>query len=342
MSMPRDQQNRRPSVGLVGLGLLGSALARRLIHRGYSVWGFDADPAAMGRFADAGGCAVSRPGDVVIADNPVILCLPDSDVVERVLQQLVPRCRAQTLLIDTTTGTPQKTQQMAATLLPAGIELIDASVLGSSRQAEDGDAVLMVGASRPAFHRCQSLLKQISENVIRVGEVGSGQQMKLVANLVLGLNRAVLAEGLQFAKKQGLNLHAVLEVLKAGAAYSRVMDTKALKMISEDFNPQARLNQHLKDVRLILDQAEQSRKSICRFLNCIETCWNASARWDTVTRTTVPSFEHGNKRDADIISCLVSVRRQSLANRNRMLAAAVRFRSRPPQRMATSRAGDFR
>jgi 3-hydroxyisobutyrate dehydrogenase-like beta-hydroxyacid dehydrogenase len=81
--------------------------------------------------------------------------------------------------------------------------------------------------------------------------------MKLVVNLVLGLNRAVLAEGLAFARGCGLDLPRVLEVLQAGAAYSRVMDAKGARMLARDFRPQARLRQHLKDVELILDEARR-------------------------------------------------------------------------------------
>ena len=86
--------------------------------------------------------------------------------------------------------------------------------------------------------------------------------MKLVANLVLGLNRAVLAEGLSFAKSLGLDLNLVLDVLKSGAAYSKVMDAKGRKMIDEAFEPQAKLSQHLKDVRLILKLATASDREL--------------------------------------------------------------------------------
>lgn len=86
--------------------------------------------------------------------------------------------------------------------------------------------------------------------------------MKLVVNLVLGLNRAVLAEGLAFAKAQGLDPAFTLEVLRSGAAYSRAMDTKGDKMVREDFTPQARLAQHLKDVRLILAAGHECRAKL--------------------------------------------------------------------------------
>ena len=86
--------------------------------------------------------------------------------------------------------------------------------------------------------------------------------MKLVLNLVLGLNRAVLAEGLSFARSSGIDPALALEILKAGPAYSKAMDVKGQKMLSEDFTPEARLSQHLKDVRLILDQARQQGRML--------------------------------------------------------------------------------
>jgi 3-hydroxyisobutyrate dehydrogenase-like beta-hydroxyacid dehydrogenase len=102
------------------------------------------------------------------------------------------------------------------------------------------------------------LFRLCARQWFHVGPWGSGARTKLVVNLVLGLNRAALAEGLAFARACGLDLPAVLDVLRSGAAYSRAMDTKGRKMIEGDFAPEARLAQHLKDVRLILDAGRRS------------------------------------------------------------------------------------
>ena len=92
-----------------------------------------------------------------------------------------------------------------------------------------------------------------SSRIYHLGPNGKGAEAKLIVNLVLGLNRLVLAEGLLLGKQAGVNLDTMLDVLKDGAAYSKVMDQKGQKMISEDFATEARLSQHLKDVGLILD-----------------------------------------------------------------------------------------
>jgi 3-hydroxyisobutyrate dehydrogenase-like beta-hydroxyacid dehydrogenase len=114
----------------------------------------------------------------------------------------------------------------------------------------------MVGGEPGAFEQCRDLFDSFAGRAFHVGPCGSGARMKLVFNLVLGLNRAVLAEALSFAARYGVDPAAALDVLKAGAAYSKVMDIKGGKMLTGDFTPEARLSQHLKDVRLILSAAE--------------------------------------------------------------------------------------
>jgi 3-hydroxyisobutyrate dehydrogenase-like beta-hydroxyacid dehydrogenase len=108
------------------------------------------------------------------------------------------------------------------------------------------------------FRQAEDLFRLFAARWFHVGGWGSGARTKLVVNLVLGLNRAVLAEGLAFARRCGLDPEAVLAVLRSGAAYSRVMDGKGRKMIDGDFTPEAKLAQHLKDVRLIREEARRA------------------------------------------------------------------------------------
>ena len=161
-------------------------------------------------------------------------------------------------MIDTTTGDPADSERAATRLALVGVEFVDATVGGSSAQARTGEAIVMAGGSDGAFQRALPVLEAISKRVFHAGGVGAGARMKLVFNLVLGLNRAVLAEGLEFARAYGLDPERALEVLKAGPAYSTVMDIKGRMMLEGAFDPpQARLSQHLKDVRLILSEGER-------------------------------------------------------------------------------------
>ncbi|MBX3439677.1 MAG: NAD(P)-dependent oxidoreductase, partial [Planctomycetaceae bacterium] len=137
------------------------------------------------------------------------------------------------------------------------IHYLDATVAGSSDQARRGDVLVLVGGEVSTVAACQDLFDSFARRTIHTGPCGSGAQMKLVVNLVLGLNRAVLAEGLSFAKACGIDPRAALDVLRDSPAFSTVMDTKGEKMLTRDFTPQARLRQHLKDVRLILAAAAE-------------------------------------------------------------------------------------
>ena len=254
-----DATNKPQTVGLIGIGLLGSAIANRLIGAGFTTWGYDPSPQAMSAFSALGGQPITKLNDVSSASHPIILCLPNTDVVEEVLNAVTPRLRPGTIVIDTTTGDPDRTRRLAGRLAEADVSLIDVSVLASSVITQEGNALLIVGSSSAVLQDVRHVLEAISEHIHHVGPVGAGQEMKLVANLVLGLNRAVLAEGLHFSRTFSLDQEAVLQILKSGVAYSKVMDTKGRKMLDEDFVPQARLSQHLKDVRLILEHAEDAQ-----------------------------------------------------------------------------------
>ena len=239
-------------IGLIGLGLMGAALAERLLEGGLRVAGYDINPARCRTLASLGGEPVADARAVVTACHRVILSLPDSVVVEQVLATVTDDLRPGQIVIDTSTGDPTRAGALGERLAQLGVKYLDATVSGSSAQVRAGEVTVMVGGADAAFKRCRDLFDLFASHAFRVGPCGSGSTMKLVTNLVLGLNRAALAEGLSFAKALGLELPQALEVLRASMAYSRIMDTKGGKMVSGEFEAQAKLSQHLKDVRLIL------------------------------------------------------------------------------------------
>ncbi len=245
-------------LGLIGLGLMGMALAQRLRAGGFDVWGYDIDPVRNDLLAAAGGKVATGIAEIASACGRILLSLPDSDVVETVLAEMGPSLVAGQIIIDTSTGDPERAAAMGQRLTECGIDYLDATISGSSQQVREGQAVILVGGPAAAFDRCQDLFRLFARRWFHLGPCGSGSQMKLVSNLVLGLNRAALAEGLWLAKALGLDSQIVLTVLRESMAYSRIMDTKGEKMISGDFEPQARLSQHLKDVRLMLQAAAQA------------------------------------------------------------------------------------
>ncbi len=225
-------------IGLFGVGLLGSAIADRLKANGVSWIGYD--PARPD--------LAPNPEAVIAQAETIILCLPTSAITAQLLPQLTNKT-----IIDTTTGDPAQMASFAA----SNPNYLDVTIGGSSAHLRAGQAILMAGATPEAFAANLPLLKKISNQVFHCGPPGAGAQMKLVFNLVLGLNRAALAEGLAFAEHCGINAATALEILQAGPAASAIMARKGPKMIAREYTPEARLAQHHKDVRLIQAEAEK-------------------------------------------------------------------------------------
>lgn len=246
------------NVGLIGIGLLGTAMAHRFLAAGRNVLGYDLDPARRGAFEQLGGKPAPTAAEVFKQRDVIVLSLPTSDIAREVLETVSQGSRQGQVIVDTTTGDPQTMANLGQWLAERNIDYLDATIAGSSRQAAAGEVVAMVGGPAQILQRCEFLLGDFCKQVFHLGDWGAGARMKLVLNLVLGLNRAVLAEGLNFAEALGMDPGRTLEVLRASVAYSGVMDTKGPKMIERDFSVEARLAQHLKDVRLMLAAAGEA------------------------------------------------------------------------------------
>lgn len=247
-------------IGLVGIGLVGLALAEHLIGAGFRVVGCDIDPDRRKALERLGGVPVEQPVEVAERCRRIFLALMTSDIVTRVVEgeagllssSAKPRC-----IIDTSTGDPSATEALARRLSERDVGYLDATISGSSQQIREKRGVFLVGGETELFVACRDLLDVIGQKVFHVGPTGSGAKAKLATNLILGLNRLALAEGLVFAEKMGLDLPSFLSLVKETPAYSMAADIKGEKMIHGDFAPQAKVSQHHKDLSLILEQAAQ-------------------------------------------------------------------------------------
>jgi 3-hydroxyisobutyrate dehydrogenase-like beta-hydroxyacid dehydrogenase len=246
-------------VGVIGLGLLGTALAERLLAAGYPTLVYNRTREKAEPLVVAG----ARWSDNPLAEcRRVVISLYTTEVVEQVLAELDAEAHAGVLLIDTTTGDPVVPPALGQRLADHGIEYLEVPISGSSEQTRRGEATALVAGPPAAADRARDLLDCLVARHITVGGWGNGVRMKLVTNLVLGLNRAALAEGLAFARAIGLPPAAALDVLLNCPAYSRTMDAKGPKMVAGDFAPQAKLSQHLKDVRIILAEAARAGQAL--------------------------------------------------------------------------------
>ena len=248
-----DMSANTQTIGLIGTGLMGSAISDRLRSAGFRVLAWDRDAK---RLAGSGAQAASDARAVARSCGRIVLSLPDSHVVGQVIGEMGDELRRGTVIVDTSTGEPEGALRCAEAMQARGGTYLEATISGSSEQLRRGEALAMVGGDEESLGRCHDIFAALGGTIVPVGGSGDAARMKLVTNLVLGLNRAALAEGLAFAEALGLDPARTAAILKASAAYSRIMDSKAEKMIQRDFRPVARLAQHAKDIDLMLRAAE--------------------------------------------------------------------------------------
>jgi 3-hydroxyisobutyrate dehydrogenase-like beta-hydroxyacid dehydrogenase len=244
------------TVGIGGIGLLGSALAHRLLTNGFSPKGYDIDAAKIAAFANAGGVAASL--DEVARCDVVLLAVFDTNQIEGVVENaLLPAVTPGTskTVLCASTCDPDRIAALIAKVAPHGLRMIETPVSGSSAQVRNGDGVGLIGGDRDTIDSVADILDALYPKWFNMGAAGNGGRAKLAINHMLGLNRLVLAEGLVFAERLGLPIAAFLDVARQSAAYSQVMDIKGPKMVSGDYAPQGFIHQSLKDFHLILEQA---------------------------------------------------------------------------------------
>jgi len=224
------------TVGLIGLGLVGRAIAARLQAAGFEVLGYDISPDAMRAFE-------GKATPAAMQARRIVLAVFDTADVERAVQQ-----SSASLYVDCTTGDPARIESLAQSLAARGVEFVEAPLAGSSEAIRRGEATMLVGGESSA---CEDVLAAISARRIRVGPPGMGARAKLAINLVLGLDRAALAEGMAFAETIGIGRRQFLDLYRASPAVSAASLAKGEKMVTGDFGPESRIRQHLKDVQHI-------------------------------------------------------------------------------------------
>jgi 3-hydroxyisobutyrate dehydrogenase len=246
--------NAKP-VGVIGLGLMGEVYSRRLVAAGFDVIGFDVDAEKTRRIAQLGTRAASLP-DIARDCEPIVLAVFNTDQVEDVVQNTLLSAAAGKIVLCTSTCDPDRIAALGARI-GGKLRFLETPVSGTSEQVRDGDGVGLIGGDRDIAADAKPVLDVLFPKRFHIGKVGDGGRAKLAVNLILGLNRMALAEGLVFAERIGLDPAAFLKVARDSAAASQVMDTKGQKMVSGDFAPQGYVKQHLKDVHLMLEQAQR-------------------------------------------------------------------------------------
>jgi 3-hydroxyisobutyrate dehydrogenase-like beta-hydroxyacid dehydrogenase len=245
------------AIGMLGLGLMGTAMYGNLLSRGFHVIGYDVLPEKVAALEAAGGRGAASNAAVAKQVDLVISSLPHGGIVEAAM--LGPRGvaeggRAGLTVIETSTVAPELARRVAAGLRERGIAMLDATVSGISHMVARRDCIFMVGGDRAVFDRCQPIWDALARRAYYLGESGSGAMMKLVANLITGLNSVATAEGLALGLKAGLDPVHMREILMDSAAASRMVDIRGQFMVERRYTPPVgSIEIFMKDADLMLE-----------------------------------------------------------------------------------------
>jgi len=248
-------------VGLLGLGIMGSAYAGHLIDAGFETSGFDVDPGATRRFEDRGGRAaaderaLARECDVVISALPTVEAADDAFFgADGVAAGAHPG-----LIVVEASTLPLETKERCRDGLAAhGVAVLDAPVSGTGSQARVKDLAIYASGERAAFDAVAAVLGSFARVVRYVGEFGVGSKLKYIANLLVTIHNAATAEAVVFAQKAGIDPAMMIEVVGEGAGASRMLAVRGPMMAAGSYEPASmKLDVYKKDIRIIADFARE-------------------------------------------------------------------------------------
>ncbi len=241
-------------VGLIGIGAMGGPMAVNLCQAGFDLAVYDVNEEAVRRLTAQGATAAATPKELAKVSEVVITMLPNFQIVSSVMEGtdgVLSGIRDGSLVIDMSTVAPYQARAMAAQAAQRGAAYLDAPVSGGVAGAKQGTLTIMVGGSDETVDRAMPIFGVLGRKVYRVGDVGSGAAIKLVNNLLLGVNTAAVAEALVLGVKAGLNPRVLLDVIRSSSGDSYALKAKADVFILEGkFEPGFAIDLQYKDLEL--------------------------------------------------------------------------------------------
>jgi 2-hydroxy-3-oxopropionate reductase len=248
------------TVGMVGLGIMGTPMAANLVAAGYRVLGHDLSPQRVAQLVEVGGEAAGSVAAAARADL-VITMLPDSPQVEDVVlgpDGVLEHAEPGLVLVDMSTIRPDTAQRVAGEAAARGVRALDAPVSGGERGAVDGVLSIMVGGAAEDVAAARPVLEVLGATVVHVGPSGSGQTVKAANQLVVAGTYALVAEAIVLLEAAGVDPGAGLDVLAGGLAGSRVLELKRATMIAREYRPGFRIDLHHKDMGIAMAAARDA------------------------------------------------------------------------------------
>ncbi|TXJ21562.1 prephenate dehydrogenase/arogenate dehydrogenase family protein [Brachyspira aalborgi] len=237
-------------LGFIGLGIMGLPMALNLLNKsGKEVIGFDISKERNKLFSDKGGIIAADIKEISNSCDIIFISLAGNELVKKILSEIIDNSKENTIIVDTSSTSPLVIKEIYEKAKFKKIALIDAPVSGGDVGAIEGKLVIMAGGDKEIFDKVEPFLLYMGSKATYMGASGNGQIAKLANNIIAGCNIAVVAEGLAFASKAGIDTTTLFNAIKDGAAGSYMLNIKAPKMIAHDFTANARMAVHQKDLK---------------------------------------------------------------------------------------------
>lgn len=249
------------SVAFAGLGAMGKPIAKNLLQAGYSVTVFDICQEVVQELISQGAQGAASPKEAASGKDIIFMSLPNAAIVEDVLLQeagLLAGSHQGQIIIDLSSVTPGHTQKVAKLAGAKGVHYLDAPVSGGVAGASAGTLTIMVGGEAAVLEDCRELLQVIGKKIYHVGPVGAGDTMKLVNNLLLGINMVAVTEALALGVKAGLDPNTMLEVISVSSGRSYALEAKVPGFILQgSFEPGFAIDLQHKDLAMAIQTAAE-------------------------------------------------------------------------------------
>jgi len=244
-----------PTIGFIGLGIMGKPMARNLIKAGYQLVVHNRSRGVVEELSKERAQTATSPREVAARSEVVITMLPDSPDVELVYageQGILAGAKEGRLLIDMSSISPIVARKLAQQAEKQGCDMLDAPVSGGEAGAIAGALSIMIGGKALAVERAMPIFQVLGKNIVHVGDAGAGQVTKAANQMVVGTTIAIVSEALVLAAKAGVDPAKVRQALLGGFAQSKILEAHGQKMLERNFKPGFRIRLHEKDMKIAL------------------------------------------------------------------------------------------
>jgi len=264
---------RKSQVGIVGLGIMGSAMAANLVRAGFDVIGYDPVAACRRRHRAAGGIVAAGAGDVAGRTGILITSLPSARALSQVVDEILRSGKSKRIVLETSTLPIADKEKARRRLTAAGITLLDCPLSGTGAQARVKDLVVYGSGERAAFKKTVRVLKGFSRGHYFVGKFGNGSKMKFAANLLVAIHNVSTAEAVILARRSGLDPALAVQVLGDGAGASRMLQVRGPLMVRRAYRPATVTNETWRKDMKIIGEFVRRQKSPAPLFNATKALY---------------------------------------------------------------------